>query len=72
MKTITTDIDESGNFVTDFSGFDGDECLHEEERFRRELAALGLVVMPESTARHRPTAETSQRGRSRTGPLTNL
>lgn len=70
-KTITTDIDEYGNFVADFSGFEGDECLHEEERFRRELEALGLIVRPESSVHHPPTSQTSHQNRSPVDPLTN-
>jgi len=70
-KSITTDIDEYGNFEADFSGFQGDECLHEEERFRRELEALGLIVRPEGSVRHPVTTQAAHRSRNPSGPHLN-
>jgi hypothetical protein len=71
-KTITTEIDEYGNFVTDFSGFQGDLCMSEEERFRRELEALGLVVRPKGSTRHQNVAPNTHTVRPAGGRLTSL
>ncbi|HOF39874.1 MAG TPA: hypothetical protein PLD73_07355 [Candidatus Hydrogenedentes bacterium] len=43
-KVILTEIDEQGNVTSDLSGFEGNECVAEEERFRRDLAEYGLVL----------------------------
>lgn len=41
-KIIQSRVDVNGNVHLDFSGFVGGECQGEEDRLRRELAALGL------------------------------
>jgi len=41
-------VDEKGNLQVEFSCYDGNECRVEEERFRRELAELGLAVKVDS------------------------
>jgi|GEM_PF-2544575 len=43
-KIIHTIIDSEGNVEVEFGGFSGTECLVEEDRFRRELASLGLRI----------------------------
>lgn len=43
-KVIQTRVDANGDVHLDFSGFVGRDCEIEEERLRRELAALGLNV----------------------------
>jgi hypothetical protein len=43
-KIIQTRIDSTGDVHLAFSGFVGGECQTEEDRFRRELAMLGLNV----------------------------
>lgn len=43
-KVIRTTIDSQGNVHSDLSGFAGQECVVEEERFRFMLAELGLVI----------------------------
>ena len=43
-KVIRTIIDERGNITSDLSGFSGNECVAEEERFRQDLAQYGLVL----------------------------
>ncbi len=50
-KIIRTVIDEQGNVTTDLSGFVGNECLAEEERFRRDLADYGLVLHTQNQRR---------------------
>ena len=47
MKKITVLVDDDGNLHADFSGFQGRTCESEEEKFRRVLAGLGLVVKTE-------------------------
>jgi hypothetical protein len=42
-KVIQTRVDADGDVHLDFSGFVGRDCQLEEDRFRRELAALGLA-----------------------------
>lgn len=43
-KIIRTIIDETGDIISDLSGFFGDECAQEEERFRQDLAQYGLIL----------------------------
>ena len=43
-KIIQTRVDPNGDVHLDFSGFIGRDCQTEEDRLRRELAALGLKV----------------------------
>ena len=43
-KIIQTRIAANGDVHVDFSGFVGGDCKIEEDRLRRELAALGLNV----------------------------
>ena len=43
-KIIQTRVDANGDVHLDFSGFVGHDCKTEEDRLRRELAALGLNV----------------------------
>ncbi len=43
-KFIRTIIDGQGNITSDLSGFAGDECIAEEERFRGDLAQFGLLL----------------------------
>jgi len=43
-KTIQTRVDSNGDVSLDFSGFVNQDCQTEEQRFRRELASLGLDV----------------------------
>jgi len=47
MKKITVLVDDDGNLHADFSGFQGRTCESEEEKFRRILAGLGLIVKTE-------------------------
>ena len=54
-RIIRTVVSPEGNIHADFSGFVGDECAAEEERMRRDLAELGLVV--EVTAMQEKAAE---------------
>jgi hypothetical protein len=56
-RTIQTRVDAIGDIHLDFSGFVGRDCRAEEDRLRRELAALGLNVDMKSRPRcpaHRP------------------
>ena len=41
-KIIQTRVDANGDVHLDFSGFVGRDCEAEENRLRRQLAALGL------------------------------
>ena len=45
-KSIQTRVTEGGNVHLEFSGFTGHDCQTEEERLRRELTELGLIVEP--------------------------
>ena len=57
-KVIRTTIDEKGNIVSDLNGFVGDECVAEEQRFKRDLAQFGLIL--EEISRQRKTNESHQ------------
>lgn len=50
-KVIRTIIDEKGDIVTDMSGFNGEECVAEEERLRKELSQYGVILHREQLQR---------------------
>lgn len=56
-KIIRTVIDERGNVTTDLSGFAGDECVTEEERFRHNMAQYGLVLHTQHLKRKRAASD---------------
>ena len=50
-KVIRTIIDGQGNVTSDLSGFYGDECAAEEDRFRQDLAQYGLILRSRNSKR---------------------
>jgi len=69
-KVIHTNIDSEGNVQVDIDGFDHMDCLKEEERFRRELSALGLEVgLEEKTGQ--PPRLFQRNGQSRASRISN-
>jgi hypothetical protein len=60
-KIIQTRIDANGDVHLDFSGFIGRDCQVEEERLRRELAALGLDARGKTSTMKSINAEAIRR-----------
>jgi acetate kinase len=67
LKKITAKIRPNGRIIIEFTGFVGEECMEERQRFARTLMEFGLMLDTEKIERKsaRQIAKEISRGEQR-------